>query len=217
MESEKHNFWFVFLIIDLVILNSALVFLFLKPQKIFQNTTVNNGCNTDCQKSINSKLDELSSKLEELKLSVTPIPTPTIKKETVVVFQPKTSKTKKRTVSYINIPTSGSILAYDWTDIPATEFYFDTNDYPGLVNIYFESNMKLLNGNGLAFIRLYDSNHGIGVQGSDVQTNSQSDTVVTSGQVTFLAGKNLIKVQSKSLTADTTVFNSGRLRITTEN
>lgn len=217
MESEKHNFWFVVLIIDLIILNSALVFLFLKPQKNFQNTTVNNGCNAECQKNINSKIDQLSSKLEELKLSITPIPTPTIKKETVVVSQSKTSKTKKRTVSYINIPGSGSILAYDWTDIPASEFYFDTSDYPGLVNIYFESNMKLLNGNGLAFVRLYDSNHGIGVQGSDIQTNSQSDTVVTSGQVTFLAGKNLIKVQVKSLTADTTVFNSGRLRITTEN
>jgi len=90
-------------------------------------------------------------------------------------------------------------------------------DYPGLKEIYFEANLKLFNGNGIAYARLYDSTHGIGVQGSEVQTSSQANTVVESGKLSFWGGKNLIKVQSRSLTADTAVYNSGRLRIVMEN
>jgi hypothetical protein len=64
---------------------------------------------------------------------------------------------------------------------------------------------------------LLDVTHGIGVQGSDVSTASQAETVAISGKVSFWAGKNLIRVQAMSLTADTAVYNSGRLRIVTEN
>jgi hypothetical protein len=127
------------------------------------------------------------------------------------------SKTKIRTVQYVTIPGSGSTSANVWTNLAGTEFYFDTADYPGLIEIYFEANMRLVNGNGRAYVQLYDATHGIGVQGSDVNTTSQTDTVITSGRVSFWAGKNLIRVQAKSLTADTAVYNSGRLRIVTEN
>ena len=75
----------------------------------------------------------------------------------------------------------------------------------------------MFNGSGLAFVRLYNETHGVGVQGSEVQTNQQKDAAVVSGQVSFYQGKNLIKVQAKSLTADTAIFTSGRLKIVTEN
>lgn len=124
---------------------------------------------------------------------------------------------KVRNISYLPISTGGSTLSNDWVSLAGTQFYFDKADYPGLIEIYFEVNAHLFNGNGTAFVRLYDDNHGIGVQGSDVQTNNQADTAVVSGKVSFYSGKNLVKVQLKSLTADTAVFTSGRLRIVTEN
>lgn len=203
------------LVFDLVILNLALIYLFLNQKNNFKNIS-NSDCNEKCRQEIDSKLTQLSDKLEELKLQLAIIPTaaPKIEKEIVVK---SVSKPKVKNTFYVDIPGSGSLLSYDWADLSTTQFYFDTSDFPGLKNIYFEVNMKLFNGNGLAFARLFDSTHGIGVQGSEVQTGSQKDTVVASGQVTFFAGKNLIKVQIKSLTADTTVFNSGRLKITTEN
>jgi len=120
-------------------------------------------------------------------------------------------------VAYVTIPGTGSSSKNDWEILPGTEFYFDKSDYPGLVEVYFEANMKLFNGNGMAYVRLYDSINGVAVQGSDVQTNSQVNAVVFSGKVNFWAGKNLIKVQAKNLTADTAVYNWGRLRVVTEN
>lgn len=124
---------------------------------------------------------------------------------------------KIRTVAYVTIPGSGSSKSLTWENIVGTEFYFDKSDYPGLTEIYFETNMNLLNGNGKAFVRLYDSGHNIGVDGSEVSSVGQPAGIYTSGRLNFWAGKNLIRVQAKSLTADTTVYNYGRLKIVTEN
>ncbi|KKU74749.1 MAG: hypothetical protein UX99_C0007G0037 [Candidatus Amesbacteria bacterium GW2011_GWB1_47_26] len=112
---------------------------------------------------------------------------------------------------------SGSTTATDWVNVSGSDFYFSPEDYPGLVSVYFEANMKLLTGSGRAYVRLFDVTHGIGVQGSEASTQAGTDMVVESGQVSFWAGKNLIRVQIKSLTTESTVYNSGRLRIITEN
>ena len=103
------------------------------------------------------------------------------------------------------------------TLLAGTEFYFDTRDYPGLTEVYFEANMKLVDGNGRAYVRLYDITHGIAPSGGENDTTSQADVWTTSQKVYFWAGRNYIRVQAKSLTADTAVFNAGRLRIVTEN
>ena len=163
-------------------------------------------CGLECQKYISDKVTELQSN----RVGVTSVPT-----EKAVVKTP--TKTKTRTVSYVTVPGSGSTLANSWTDLIGTDFYFNKADYPGLIEIYFEVNMSLFNGNGMAYVQLFDVTHGVGVQGSDVKTNSQTNTLVTSGKVTFWAGKNLVRVQAKSLTADTAIYTSGRLRIVTEN
>ena len=154
-------------------------------------------------------------------------PTPDLSsiKATITALQsatpvPTTSAVKTITpvgtkhVTYLPITGSFNQLSYDWVDVPTSSFNFDTADYPGLISVTFEANMKLFNGNGLAFARLYDSTHSAPIPNSQVQTNSQSDTMVTSAPLTFLPGRSLIKVQIKSLTADTTYFNSARLIIT---
>jgi len=143
----------------------------------------------------------------------TPVPTPT----PTIVYKTSPPKAKVRSVYYVSVPGNGSTLANDWVDLAGTDLYFDKADYPGLIEIYFEINSHLMNGNGAAYVRLFDVTHGIGVQGSEVQNSSQASSLVVSGQITFWAGKNLIRVQAKSLTADTAIFDSGRLRIVTEN
>ncbi len=174
-----------------------------------QNTVVQDVCGEQCQKYIAQKLGEVITPAAPAGPGATPVSTRT------TVSQP--ARTKVRSLTYVTIPGSGNTLNNNWTDLAGTDFYFDPADYPGLVEVYFEASMRLFNGNGMAYVRLFDTNHGIGVQGSDVQTNSQASTVVTSGKVSFWAGKNLIRVQTKSLTADTAIYDSGRLRIVTEN
>jgi hypothetical protein len=218
----------IILILDLIGVNAVLVYNYqflifkqLPGQKsdriqtetgnpvLFPNPTPVNAdsCGMECQRYINEKIGSLSAQLAVS-------PQPATKPVTVI----KTvAKPKVRTVSYVTIPGSGSNTTNTWQDVAGTDFYFDPADYPGLVEVYFEANMKLFNGNGLAYIRLFDVSHGIGVQGSDVSTNEQLDTLVTSGKVSFWSGKNLIRVQAKSLTADTAIYNYGRLRVVTEN
>jgi len=171
------------------------------------------GCGQDCRDYIDAQLAKQAT------ASSTIIPTASIQPSATpkAAVGPTAAKTKVRSVAYVTIPGTGSTGATAWTDLSGTDFYFDTAEYPGLVEIYFEATVKLVNGNGTAFVRLLDVTHGIGVTGSDVSSQSQQNTVAVSGKVSFWRGRNLIRVQARSLTADTTVFSSGRLKVVTEN
>jgi len=144
-------------------------------------------------------------------LSITPI----IKN--IIPTQKPTPVAKLRSVVYLPIPGSGNTGQTSWTDLSGTEFYLDKDDYPGFKEAYLEVNMKLFQGNGYAFIRLYDVTNKRAVDGGEIQTNSQTSTVVTSGKLSIWEGRNLYKMQARSLTADTTYFESGRIRILSEN
>lgn len=157
-------------------------------------------CGIECQKYIDAKL-------------IFPSPSPSTITKTV--YQTVT-KPKTKSIVYVPIPGSGNVIG-DWTSVSGTDFYFDKADYPGLLEISFEGNLKLFNGNGVAYMRLYDVTHGIAVQGSDAQTVSQTSTPVNSGSINFWAGKNLYRVQLKSLTADSAVFDGGKLKVTVLN
>jgi len=164
---------------------------------------------------------KISTTKPEIVLSPTPAPTlvssPTVTPIPTKAIVLKTSVPKTKTVSYIPIPGSGSILKNQWTDIPGTEFSINTDDYPGLSDARFEANMKLLNGNGKAFLRLFDTTVGVEVWGSQIETGSQNFVFVTSGEIYIRPGNHLYKIQAKSLTADTTVLNSARIKIVSEN
>lgn len=203
--------------INLALLNLGLGFLlykyfFVKPQQNLNTTNFVDICDLECEKKIDQRFKSLESNLKIAFPTPKSAPTPT----PIVVYK-TVEKPKTKNVVYLPVPGTGSSTESSWTDLSGTDFYFDTRDYPGLISIYFEANIKLFNGNGMAYVRFFDVTHGIGVQGSDVSTSSQTSTPVESGMVTFWSGKNLIRVQAKSLTADTAVFEGGRLKITYEN
>jgi hypothetical protein len=122
-----------------------------------------------------------------------------------------------RSTSYVPIPGSGSTGANKWESLPGTEFYLNTADYGGLREARLEVNMKLFNGNGLGYVRLFDKTSGIEVWGSEVSSKNQSFTTIISDKMTLRPGNRLYEIQAKSLTADTTIFNSGRIKLITEN
>ncbi|MEK7154935.1 MAG: hypothetical protein AAB697_02310 [Patescibacteria group bacterium] len=207
MSKEIKILLVVLVIFDALAINAGVVYLWQRKPPVASEPVVQtqyiDTCGQECKAYIDSK-----TVVEK----PTPGPTPVTK----IVYQ-TAPKTKTRTTSYVTIPGSGSTTNTDWTNVAGSEFYFSPEDYPGLVSVYFEVNMKLFNGSGLAYARLLDVTHGIGVQGSEVSTRSGVDTVIESGMVSFWQGRNLIRVQIKSQTAEQTVFNSGRLRITAEN
>jgi len=201
------------LILDLVLLHLGVGFLIYKFSIFnFQSnsnvpiyntkTEYVDKCGIECQRYISNKVTELQSDKE------VPKPTPIVK----TIYQ-TIPKTKTKSIVYVPIPGSGSVIG-DWTSLAGTDFYFDKADYNGLVEISFEGNLKLFNGNGMAYMRLFDVTHGIAVQSSDAKTASQVSTPVNSGAINFWSGKNLYRVQLKTLTADTVVFDSGKLKVT---
>lgn len=160
-------------------------------------------CDADCQKLIEEKIANVLPSY---------LPSVTVKPQSTIV--PPSAKTKF--VSYIPIPGSGNTTNTNWTDLAGTEFSFSIGDYVGFKEAYFEANMKLFNGNGVAYLRLYDITNSRAVDGSEISTSSQSSVAVSSGRISLWQGNNRYKIQARSLTADTTYFESGRLKIINE-
>lgn len=164
------------------------------------------------------KTNETIAPLVENKI-ISPTATPTILLSPTPTLKPAvvTTTKKVRSISIIPIPGSGTVQDNSWKDISGTEFNLNTEDYPTLTGAYLEVNMKLFNGNGVAFVRLFDITTGIEVWGSEVKTSSQNFTVITSDKLILRSGNHQYRIQAKSLTADTTVYNSGRIKLITEN
>jgi hypothetical protein len=205
MTSKFQTGLIVFLVLNLMVVNVLLYLVW--NRKTPEATLISdNSCSTSCTDLINQSVKNIP-----VPICSCAVPTATI------IKAEKTAINKIKTTQYIPIPGNGSTLENKWTDLPGTEFYISTDDYPNLNGAYFEANMRLLNGNGLAYLRLFDVTAGIEVWGSEISTGSQNFTSVSSGKMTFRTGNHLYRVQAKSLTADTTVFNSGRIKFILEN
>ena len=209
----------VLLIVNLLILDTSVGFLVYKmsfppsglPTDNFtlspQTADISQGaCSDKCLEYIDEKVAAQPS----VQPSVTPTTT------TVSNVATPAPKAKVKSVSYVPVPGAGSTLQTGWTSLPGTDFYLSKSDFPGLTEVYFEANVKLLNGNGAAYVRIFDVTHGIAVSGSELQTSSQTSTFISSGKISLWEGFNHYQIQAKSLTADTTVYESGRLKILTE-
>lgn len=188
-------FFIVFFVLNIFVLDYFLIF---KKNTSAPNTPIINKC--DCPAPVCN--------------CVVPTAIPTVASTAII---PKNQAKKTRTISYIPVPGPGQTLENKWTDLSGTEFNLSTADYPNLKEAYFEANLKLINGNGQSFARLFDVTAGVEVWGSEVSSTGQKFSTVSSGKITLRSGTHLYRVQAKSLTADTTVFNSGRIKLILEN
>ena len=165
-----------------------------------------------------SKIVETKKIVETNNVSPSPEPTEIIPSPTSESIKTMIVNNKKaRSTTIIAISGSGSTNENKWKDLAGTEFNLDTTDYPYFKESYLEVTMRLFNGNGTAFVRLFDVTAGIEVWGSEVKTNNQTFTVITSEKLRFRPGNHLYRIQAKSLTADTVIYNSGRIKIVSEN
>lgn len=147
-----------------------------------------------------------------------PTPEPKIVEETVIptpttIVKNITQDKKEKKVSYIPVTGTGQTTENKWTDLSGTDFYLNTGDYNNITEAYFEASLRLFNGNGTAFVRLFDVTAGVEVWGSEVSVSSQNFVTGVSSKMTLKSGNHLYRVQARSLTADTTIFNSGRIKI----
>ena len=204
-----------FFIISIIVLSVLLFFLFKKVYKIESylagvSQETKNGetqtliqkvdiCNEDCKKEINDIVSKAIS---------------TVSGTTKTIVQSETAAPKEKQTTYI--PLSGPITttSMNWVDATGTDVYIDlANDYGKGASVSWEGFLSIANGNGTAYARLYDAAHGIAVNGSEILATSATSTQVPSGSLSLWAGRNLYRVQLKSLNSFVATFASGRIKI----
>ena len=164
---------------------------------------ISENCTADCNDLIDQKISQ----------AIATISGKETVKETKVVEKTTTTSTSQPQVIYVPLGGGGSTTNKEWTDVGNAEVYFNIGDYSNVDRIYFEGFINVKHGNGKAFARLYDVTHGIGVQGSDIYTDSESFSLVESGSLSFWQGKNLYRIQIKSLNGYEASIDSGRIKV----
>ena len=88
------------------------------------------------------------------------------------------------------------------------------NDFSQTAYVTFEASLKVADGNGQAFARLFDATHGIAVDGSEISTTNNADfKFVGTNKLNLWNGKNLYKVQLKSLNGFVITYSGGKIKI----
>lgn len=156
-------------------------------------------CGEDCKVQINEAVGKAIA---------------TVSGTTKTIIQNQTSADISRNTAYIPLVGPITTTSMAWVDASGTDVYIDlVNDYGKNTWVSWEANLKIADGNGQAFARLYDATHNIAVNGSEVSVTSGTSTQVISGQLSMWVGRNLYRVQLKSLNSFVATFASGRIKI----
>ncbi len=213
MENYTKKLETVFKIVVLLCIFIVGVFLFLLYRKVsklgklptpqaVKDTQNIDVCGEECKSQISKEVSKAIATVSG-----------TTKEE--IVYQPAPASGQNKATTYI--PFSGPITTTStgWVDAPGTDVYIDlAGDYGKVSGVAWDAFLKVAHGNGQASARLYDATHGIGVNGSEVSTNSPTSVQVSSGNMSLWAGRNLYRVQIKSLNSFEVTFFSGRIKIT---
>lgn len=161
-------------------------------------------CKKEIDKAVSASLSTVSGETKEIiketVKTVTITPAPVVAKDQVV---------------YLPIAGPLSSTSTSWYDLGGTEFYLDYGrDYGEEAYANWDASLSVANGNGTTYARLYDVTNKIAVNGSEVSVSSSSDlSQVSSGKLYFWQGRNLYRVQIKSLNGYEATFGGGRIKI----
>lgn len=158
-------------------------------------------CGSACQAYIRSVLTQGSA-----------VPSPTA--SSVPTSKPVAVATTKTTqITYIPL-SGGSTQSTGWADVAGTQFTLNIGDYGTNPYAIWDANLRVDNANGTTYARLYDTTHGISVNGSEISvSNTSTSTDVTSSALQFWNGNNTYVVQIKSLNNQAAFIDSGRIKI----
>jgi hypothetical protein len=116
---------------------------------------------------------------------------------------------------YIPLGATAMTTSIEWVDVDDSSFYIDViGEYGDQAKVSWETSLKVAHGNGKAFARLYDGTNNIAVDFSELSTeNNASYERVSSGSLPFWRGRNLYKVQIKSLNSFEVTYSGGRVKV----
>ena len=158
-------------------------------------------CNQSCREEIAKAVSDALSDI------------PSITTETII--EKETIVTKSQGTDYISMGASATTTSTDWVYVDDSAVYIDLeNDYGGDATVSWEAFLKVAHGNGQAFARLYDDTNKIAVDFSELSTeNNVEFSQKSSGNLPFWKGRNLYKVQIKSLNSFEVTYSGGRIKV----
>lgn len=158
------------------------------------------GCGTDC-------LDAINKVVSKAVATISSSPKEKIIEKEIVSDIPKTS--------YIPMGTTYTTTSTGWYTLDDTAIYIDLiNDYGSSAKVSWEALLKVAHANGQAYARLWDDTNKIAVNGSELTAiNNSSYQQVSSGNLPFWRGRNLYKVQIKSLNSFEITITGAKIRV----
>lgn len=164
-------------------------------------TTADQSCGESCK-------DEIEKAVSEAIAAIPGTTEKVVEKQTVATQQ-------QSGTTYVPLGTTGSTTSTDWENIADSAVYIDLeNDYAAGAVVSWEASLKVAHANGQAYARLYDDTNKIGVDFSELTTeNNATFKQVTSGNLPLWKGRNLYKVQIKSLNSFEVTYSGGRIKI----
>lgn len=153
---------------------------------------------------------EVAALVSQILAEITPAPTITAKITTQ--SQPTLKVTK---TAYIPLGTTFTTTATDWVDVVDSGVYIDLEkEYGTSATVSWEIYLKVAHGNGQAFARLYDDTNKIAVDFSELlTTNNVASTLVSSKNLPFWKGRNLYKIQIKSLNSFEVTGSGAKIKV----
>lgn len=130
--------------------------------------------------------------------------------KTTTVAKPKVTSAPK--TSFVNL-ASGTAAGTSWTGISGTELWLDTSLYAASVVGTWEGQLKIQDGNGLGYARLYDITNNRGVDGSEVQVSGTDTISFYSGNLALWRGQNQYRIEVRSTTGYPVTVSSARIKL----
>jgi hypothetical protein len=208
----------VFIIFSVLILFVGFSFLYYQlynlPQKENVGTTLQEPFVQEVKEEIvsgnDTEEDYLTSEEidEKISLALTGIPEAT--KTVVYQVTPKASKN----VTYISLGNTFSTISTDWVDVPGSSIYVAVEtDYGADAKVSWEASLKVAHPGGKVFVRLFDDTNKIAVDFSEIESEANSYEQLSTGFLPFWKGRNLYKVQIKSLNSFEAFYTGGKIKV----
>lgn len=182
------------------------------PQITEQSTpspTVIDTCGIACKAYIQSQISEIDTKIATI-AAKTPAPTKTAPAVTRATPVPVSGAKE----FFIPMGT-GSTTKSDWEDVAGSDVYVDTNNFTGIKKVYFEASMHIPTKNGTMYARLYNVTDKHPVWYSDVSTDKETSTFVSS-TFTLDPGNKQYRVQLKTTLQYQSLLDNARIKILTQ-
>lgn len=161
---------------------------------------------------IDQKIEDLRAYVDESVAAIASQPAEST--TTTIVQNVGTPSTQKQT-TYIPLDGTQTTTDTDWVTIEESAAYIDVeNDYDPDAYVSWSASLKVAHANGKAYARLYDATNNIAVVGSELSTeNNSAFEQMTSGRLYLWRGRNLYKVQIKSLNSFEITMSGGKIRV----